>query len=388
MKLILRVLIILFLIFSNLISADLVDVPLKTFLLQVAKDKDITILLDKNIDDTITLTVSNKIRKGDYFNALKMVLEGKNLEIVKNGNLYYIQDIKKYRTIKLNFAKYDDVKNIIDSFHLKINYIKNSNSILVFSSLKKYKILFNIIKKIDIVPNQKKLKITIINTNLSNIREKGFKNDFHLKTGGNYFFNLLAYPYTVTNNLSSDLHSSFYSFIKFLNQQGYTRLLSSPTLTILDEKSTVFKIVNNIPYKVNSTQNLENQTTSSNYEYRDVGLNIKVIPKILSSNRVYMDLDISIENVINSTDTPSISKKRITQHLTIKQGDIYVLTGINQNEQISKQGGIPMLKDIPYLGWLFKYETKNKLSSNLTILLELVDDKIHLLKKGKEENDK
>lgn len=107
MKTLTKILILFCLVSSNLISADLIEIPLKDFIIQVAKDSDHTFLIDKKIDDTLTLTVSNKIRKGDYLDALKMVLEGKNLEIVKEGNIYHIQDIKKYRTVKLNFGGFD-----------------------------------------------------------------------------------------------------------------------------------------------------------------------------------------------------------------------------------------------------------------------------------------
>lgn len=375
MKILTKILILFCLVSSNLISADLIEIPLKDFIIQVAKDSDHTFLIDKKIDDTLTLTVSNKIRKGDYLDALQMVLEGKNLEIVKEGNIYHIQDIKKYRTVKLNFAKYDDVKDLFSGYDATIKYIKSSNSLLIFSSLNEYQKILYLLRTVDILPNQRKLKITIINTNLNNIKERGFQNDFKLTTNDNFYFNLLAYPFTVTNQLPAGSKTSFYSFIKFLNQEGYTNLLSSPTLTILDDKETLFQVVNNIPYKTSTTQNLTATTTSTtNYDYKDVGLNIKVTPKILPSNQIYLDLDLSFENIISQTDTPSISKKRIKQNLILQQGEILVLTGINQEEENFQNGGIPLLKDIPYIGWLFKYETKDTNSFNLTVLLEVVED--------------
>lgn len=360
--------------FSFSLCSDLIDVTLKDFTIQVSKDQDITILIDKNIDQKLTLTVSNGIRKGDYLNALKMVLEGKGLELIHKQNIYYIQDIKKYRIVKLNFTKYEDIKDLLTGYVATIKYIKNSNSLLIYSSLNEHQKILYLLKKIDLVPNQKKLKITIINTNLNNIKEKGFQSDFKFKGNENYFFNLLAYPFTVTNQLSSGSKSSFYTFIKYLNQDGYTNLLSSPTLTILDDKETQFQVVNNIPYKTSTTQNLNSDNSVTSYDYRDVGLNIKVKPKILPSNQVYLDLDLSFENIINATETPSISKKRIKQNLILKQGDICILTGINQDEESLDNIGIPVLKDIPFLGWVFKYETKNTNSFNLTILLEVEED--------------
>jgi general secretion pathway protein D len=351
----------------------LIDISLKDFIIQVAKDKDITILIDKKVEDNLTLTISNKIRRGDYLNALKMVLEDKDLELIKKTNIYYIQNIKKYRIIKINFVKFDDIKDLFDDYDAKIKYIKNTNSLLVHSSLNEYKKIMYLIKNIDIVPFQKKLKITIINTNLNHIKEKGFNNDFNFKTNGNFYFNLLAYPFTVTNQLSNNAKASFYSYIKFLNQEGYTNLLSSPTLTILDDKETLFQILDNIPYKIKSTQNLDTDNVATEYEYRDVGLKIKVKPKILPSNQVYLDLDLSFENILSQTETPSISKKHIKQNLTLKDGELCVLTGINQEKENFNQDAIPMLKDVPFLSWLFKHETKKSTTFNLTILLEVVD---------------
>ena len=72
---------------------------------------------------------------------------------------------------------------------------------------------------------------------------------------------------------------------------------------------------------------------------------------------------------------------------------IFVLTGINQNESSQTLKGVPLLMNIPYLGWLFKYESENKSSSNISIFFEIINEKetmqqlnIPLVKKTKSIN--
>lgn len=368
--------------FSSLLySADLIDISLKDFIVMVSKDQNITILVDKDLDDKITLTVSSKIKKGDYFSALKMVLEGKKLKLVKKANIYYIEDTTlDYRIIKLNFTKYEDIKSIIETFDLKdkIQYIPNTNSLLTYSSFYQYKKIKDVIAKIDKLPNQKKLKVTIIDTNLDKLKERGMQNTLNMNSDSNtnFFYNLVAFPFTVTNTINPTQSTNFYSFIKLLNEDKTTKLVSSPILTISDSKKTIFQVVKNIPYLEGESKiDNDNSKVTSSYKYKDIGLTLSVIPKILDSNIVYLELELNVSNLLSlNNNLPITSKKFIKQNFYLETGKLFVLTGINRTESKSIENELPLLKDIPYLGWLFKYKTNEENNSNLSIILEVIDD--------------
>ena len=348
--------------------------------MMVAKDENITILLDKSIDHEITLSVSSKIKKGTYFSALSMVLEGKDLALIQKAGIYYVQDKSiDYRIIKLNFTKYDDIKSIIENFTIvdKIQYIKNTNSLLIYSSLHAYNEIKDVIGKIDKLPNQKKLKVTIIDTNLDTLKEQGMQNSFTEKfsNNSNFFYNLVAFPFTVTNTITTNQSANFYSFIKLLNENKTTKLISSPILTISDTQKTSFKVVKNIPYLQGESKiDSENSKTITAYTYKDVGLNLDVVPKILDNNVVYLELELNVSNLLSMNDNlPITSKKLIKQNFYLEVGKLFVLTGINRTESKQMVTGVPLLKELPFLGWFFKYETNEENNTNLSIILEVID---------------
>ncbi len=71
---------------------------------------------------------------------------------------------------------------------------------------------------------------------------------------------------------------------------------------------------------------------------------------------------------------PITSKKAIEQSFHLSKDNIMILSGLNQKENTKKESSIPVLKDIPIAGWLFKYESNSFKHSNLSIIFELIED--------------
>ena len=102
-----------------------------------------------------------------------------------------------------------------------------------------------------------------------------------------------------------------------------------------------------------SDSKFENSGTSTQvrYDYKDVGLKINITPTILK-NGVDFDLELTIEDILNqNNNTPTTSKKYIKSSYHLKYGELLVLGGINKETTFKASSGIPILKDI----WLLKY---------------------------------
>ena len=84
------------------------------------------------------------------------------------------------------------------------------------------------------------------------------------------------------------------------------------------------------------------------------------------------DLDLVVEDLIdNTTLTPRTSKKELKSNYSLKRGEILVLSGINKNVEYSKRNGIPLLKDIPILKYLFSIEQNYKSTNIITLTIEV-----------------
>ena len=383
--------IIIFSLVSLIFANDFLNIPLKDYISTVSKANNINIVLDENIDSKITFLISKDLDKNTYLEVLHNLLENKNLFLEKHKNFYIIKNKAiltdlvpeplEYFSIKLNFVKFEEIENFLKmhSETIKYNFINSSKLLILQSKKTDFHIIKKFINTIDTLPSQLKLKITIVDTNIDKLKEYGLENQLNIKNDSdtNFFFNLVSYPFTVTNDVSNLQSNKFYSFIKMINKNGSSDLVSSPIITISDNKPLVFEVANTIPYSTGTTTiNDDDSKTTTSIQYKDVGLKITSTPKIFNDDLVYLDLDLELSNVVSTVDNiPIISKKHIKQNFYMRKGKLFVLTGLNQKENINSINGVPFLMDIPYLGWLFKYESKSQNTNNLSIVFEIIDNK-------------
>ncbi len=291
-----------------------------------------------------------------------------------NGNKNKIDTF--YNSIKLKFIDFKDIENFLNVYKdIKYEFVASSKLLLINASASDFKSIQNFINLIDVLPSQLKLKVTIIETNLDKLKEFGFEHqtDIANDLDTNYFFNLVAYPFTISNEVPYTSKNKFYSFLKMINENGNSKFVSSPILTLSDNKNVEFSVSTTIPYTTGSTIiDDTNSKTTTSIQYKDVGLKILITPRIYK-DLVYMDLDLEVSNIIsNENNIPLVSKKVVKQSFYLNSNNLFVLTGINQNETTNNISGIPYLMDIPFLGWLFKYESKTETSSNLSIFFEII----------------
>lgn len=364
--------------------ADTMEMNLATFATYASETNNINILIDDELRDEHIIFIVND-DDAYYLEAFKRAVNLKGLDLIKNDKFYfvtkrdlYVEDLK-YRSIKLNFVKFEDIKNFLQVYQefIKYEFISTSKTLLIYSKEKEFESINQMIKSIDILPRQLKLKVSIIETNLDKLKELGSDTSkIDLSNNTNFFFNLVSYPFSVNNSVSPTQKDGFYTFLKYLNTTGTSEFISNPILTLSDEKETIFNVVNNVPYQMGTTTiNDTNYRTSNTYEYKDIGLQITVTPHIYSDDNVYLDLDLNVSNIQSNTDNlPITSKKYIKQSFHLPVNNLLVLTGINKRELITNYSEIPILADIPFLGWLFKYDSKTENKSNLTVVFELIED--------------
>ena len=370
---------------SMQIKAEQLEVNLVEFAIFASEANKKNILVDDNLKNENVVFIIND--SDDFLlEAFEKAVNLKGLELIEHKNFYYVQksiesnftEIAKYRTIKLDFVNFEDIENLLKVYgDIKYEFIKTSKTLLIKSKESEFNSINALIKEFDKLPLQLKLKITIIETDITKVKEIGTDSSYlNLTNDTNLFFNLITYPFNVTNVIPENQSKGFYSFLKFLNQDKLVSIHSNPILSLSDNKETVFNVVSNLPFKTGTT-NLEETVsrTMTSVNYKDVGTEIKIKPTIYSSNNVYLDIDINISNVVTNDDMyPITNKKALKQFINLKVGSLYFLTGINKKDLRTINNEIPLLADIPFLGNLFKYENKSLEDTNLTIVFELIED--------------
>ena len=292
-------------------------------------------------------------------------------------NLYYI---------KMQGNSFAELNAMLYQYDKNATYIAQDNAAVIKATEKQYSEILSYLPNFDNkIVEQIRFKITILETDLSDLRKRGTEVNSLLKAVDSkdfrFFFNMITVPYIENSNVITQA-ADFYGVLNFLDQNSITKIKSSPFVVAKSNSEVFFSSVKTIPFLKNTSTFNQYSTQSQNtYDYKDVGLTLKLRPVVVGSN-IDVDLDLTFENLLANSDklTPSTSKKQLKSSYRLKRGEIIVLSGINQDIETKGRTGIPLLKDIWLLKYLFSTETTDLSNSILTITIEIVDDDVSIAK--------
>lgn len=381
MKILAKICLVLAFLSSCLVKAETIYTDLLNFAELASKFNNIAIVTDDSIDDSYYYFIYQH-DTNLTLSMFRKMLESKDLFLYKKDNFYYITDKKlpDYDLRRIDLSNYvvEDVRRIMANFELNATYSTTSNSVFFRADDVAYDQIKQAVASIDKPLEQVEFKLTITETNLKDIKDRGAKLQSLLKPLNNgdlaYYINLITSPYTTNSNVVRNDSEGFFGVLNFLDTNGLTKIISSPFLTAKNHTEVNFSAVQNIPYLVQNSQTSATQTTTQNsYEYKDVGLKITLKPVILKDH-VDFDLHLVLEDLLSSTNTltPTTSKKELKSSYSLKRGDILVLSGINKTTTQKQRNGIPILKDIFILKYLFSVEQDHDINSVVTLTIQII----------------
>jgi type IV pilus assembly protein PilQ len=146
--------------------------------------------------------------------------------------------------------------------------------------------------------------------------------------------------------------------------EGSVKIISAPKILTLDNKPA--KIKQGLAYPYNKLDADGNTTT----EFKDIALELEVTPHITPDDRVTMKIVIKnneIGAVINNQI--SFTTKEAYTELLVNDGDTIVIGGIRKTRKDINEKGLPFLRKLPVLGWLFKTDAKENTTDELLIFI-------------------
>ncbi|KML55108.1 general secretion pathway protein GspD [Burkholderia cepacia] len=156
-------------------------------------------------------------------------------------------------------------------------------------------------------------------------------------------------------------------------------VLSTPNLITLDNEEAKIVVGQNVPIATGSYSNLTSGTTSNafnTYDRRDVGLTLHVKPQITEGGILKLQLYTEDSAVVSSTTNaqtgPTFTKRSIQSTILADNGEIIVLGGLMQDNYQVANSKVPLLGDIPWIGQLFRSESKQRQKTNLMVFLRPV----------------
>ncbi|HIP44308.1 MAG TPA: type II secretion system protein GspD [Sulfurospirillum arcachonense] len=171
--------------------------------------------------------------------------------------------------------------------------------------------------------------------------------------------------------------------ISFLETNDAANILSQPSLLCVNNiESSIY--VGETQSIITQGNTAADSTTieKNNYTREDIGLTLKVKPRISSDKKVLLDVKVTIEGVKETLKIglPTTTKRDISTTAIVKNGESIIIGGLTQEIIKDNSSQIPLLGDIPWLGQLFRYDDENNDKKSLVIILTpyIVDQKLGL----------
>jgi general secretion pathway protein D len=196
-----------------------------------------------------------------------------------------------------------------------------------------------------------------------------------------------GHKYTFTDDPGGAVSSVFPGFsyaltaanaagtLNALNQITNVNIISSPSLTVMDNRTAQLQIGDEVPIITQSAVSV--LTTGAplvnSVAYKDTGVILAITPRINQSGRVLLDIEQEVSNVASTTssgiDSPTISQRRIRTSVVVSDGEALALGGMIQKSRTVARTQIPIVGDLPAIGNLFSSKDNQMGKTELLIII-------------------
>jgi general secretion pathway protein D len=152
------------------------------------------------------------------------------------------------------------------------------------------------------------------------------------------------------------------------------RILSTPQILTTDNEEARITVGENRPFQTRSTTDVSGGTFES-FEYRDVGKILKITPHVTEGRLVRMQINLEVTAIdqkatlTTSSTLPVTLKRTVDTTVIIKDQQTVVIGGLIDDSTTESENKVPVLGDIPLLGWLFRKEAEETIKTNLYVFL-------------------
>jgi len=256
---------------------------------------------------------------------------------------------------------------------------KETNSLIIIATNTQLQILKKIINALDIPKQQVYVKARILEISNSKASQLGFKYGILggiADSSGLYTLNVdmggnaLAFdPSALGISMPTLKHGLALGItLDMLETLGAAKKLSEPSILCINNTSSniyVGKTVSVLTGKTTST------STSESYTREDIGLTLKITPRIDSDSKVALNVKATIEDLLPGSPTlmPITSKRTIDTTTIVRNGQSIIIGGLVRDNKDITLKKVPLLGDIPILGSLFRHKMVNNDKTTLAIIL-------------------
>ena len=266
-----------------------------------------------------------------------------------------------------------------DNGIVRVAVEKEANSLLIFATPARWIQIQRILTVIDRPESQVLIEASILEVTLNNDFQFGV--DWKLLgQGGQLTANSIynnsgvvgpSFPGFSITYLTSNIKSA----IKALGSKTDVELVSAPKIVTMDNRAAKLQIGDQVPIVTQSSQSAvgPNPALINTVEYRNTGVILNVTPRITGDNRIVLTVAQEVSSVAKTItsgiDSPTIQQRKLESTLAIGDGAVVALGGLISRRRSISKSGLPVARDIPAIGGLFRSTGRDDSRTELIVLL-------------------
>jgi len=359
------------------------DLDLEDFIRLVGDRAGLNIVSTESLEGTITLSLKER----DLKEALVRVLESFGYTLVERDGIAAVRKLSApvpeltSRVFVVNSLPVKTLEEAIKGFvspRGKLVLNTQRNSILVVDSEENVLLIDRYVQLLDVREKQVMIQAEIMEVSFNTDDELGVALELLAMSlddvGATYVQNLLPTNKAFSFGVFSK-KEAYSSIIEAFAKRRRVNILSSPRVATLNGQKAVIEVIERIPY-IDSTSTTTTgggtigATTVEQVEFAEVGVTLAVTPSVGEDGFVKMNV---VPEVKELTDffqgVPVIDRRKVETNIVVPNEGTLVIGGLLRNNELEQEEKVPLLGDIPLLGFLF---TRSELRTQKSELLVFV----------------
>ena len=384
------------------------NADVRAVLKQLSEYSGVDIVLSEKVIGTVSLTVTHKTWK----EILSIVCKIAQLTPVREASYIYVVPSDEYQKEQLSNATTEQqeqalgalkrevirLKNVpaeemktsiaaLLSARGKITVVQHNNALIIFDTEDNIGSIKKTIKELDVETDQVSISCKIIQVSSSVLRNLGVRWGYFDKLNGT---DISAQHLPVagtgagTGVLAQTLEKLTYGVLgsdklsltlEYLFQNGKTEMVAQPQITTLDNKEARIFMGSQVPVTY------RDESFNTVVKMINAGTELTVTPHITGDKRLMLDLKPKKSSYTMVGGQPVINEQSAATNVVVTDGETVVIAGLTSNETVVTDEGIPILKDIPLIGNLFKRSSKSNDKNDLIVFVtpHIINKKIEAM---------
>jgi general secretion pathway protein D len=363
--------------------------------------EDIKIVPYDRVNALIVLANASELKR---VKRLISVLDGDVQRAEGNIHVYYLQNATAVEMAKvindLPEAQPQDEANkgkvAAISKDVRVMADEETNALIIRATKDEYAVLEEVIKQLDIPRRMVYLEALIMEVDV----DKSFEAGVEWATGGTFsdgrfiagssgqdgFFNLVdrddngqlslgnpgaGFTLGVLKqgvNIGGVTFTNIAAVLKAFQSDADVNIIATPQILTMDNKKAAISVGENIPF-ITSQNTTAAEQDYTQYEYKDVATKLSITPHINQSNVLRLEIETEVVRVKDASDTPSTFKRTASTSVILNDKSTIVIGGIIGHDASESNYKVPILGDIPILGWLFRSHSTTNRKTNMFIFV-------------------